>query len=123
MALYKGFSSFEFQSKGTFRLNDIELVKLDLLNHIFTRRGERIMEPDFGTSIPDLPFEPLTDELVELVEDELTEVFEFDPRVELLDLRVVPAEDQNALTAATLLRFIEFNVTDTLNIRIDLEGA
>ena len=120
MVLYKGFSSFEFQSKGTFRLNDIELVKLDLLNHIFTRRGSRVMEPDFGTSIPDLPFEPLTDELVETVEDELTEVFEFDPRVELLDLRVVPAEDQNALTAAALLRFIEFDVTDTLNIRIDL---
>ncbi|KKL88778.1 hypothetical protein LCGC14_1921310 [marine sediment metagenome] len=120
MVLYKGFSSFEFQSKGTFRLNDIELVKLDLLNHIFTRRGERVMEPDFGTSIPDLPFEPLTDELVEIVEDELTIVFEFDPRVELLDLRVVPEEDQNALTASALLRFIEFQVTDTLNIRIDL---
>lgn len=78
------------------------------------------MEPDFGTSIPDLPFEPLTDELVEIVEDELTIVFEFDPRVELLDLRVVPEEDQNALTASALLRFIEFQVTDTLNIRIDL---
>ena len=66
--LYRGYSSFEFEATGSFKINDVELIKLDLLNHIFTRRGERVMMPRFGTIIPDLVFEPLDDETIEIVD-------------------------------------------------------
>ena len=55
--LYRGYSSYEYQNKKTFSVTDVELVKLDLLNHIFTRKGDRVMMPNFGTRIPDLAFE------------------------------------------------------------------
>lgn len=122
-ALYRGFSSYEYQNTGSFKITDLELVKLDLLNHIFTRRGERVNEPTFGTSIPDMPFEPITEELLDELRDELETVFDYDPRVELLQLDLVTDVDGNSITAQVALLFVEFQVTDVLNIRIDLEGT
>ncbi len=119
--LYKGFSTFEYEAAGTFKIIDVELVKLDLLNHIFTRRGERVMLPNFGTSIPDLVFEPLDEETIEILESELTAVFDFDPRVSLVNLTVSPDYDNNAVTAGALLRYIELDVTDLMNLNITFE--
>ncbi len=119
--LYRGFSSFEFENTGSFRINDIELIKLDLLNHIFTRRGERVMMPTFGTIIPDLVFEPLDEETIDQLESELREVFDYDPRVELLDLVVTPDIDSNAVTAAVRILCIELDTVELMNLNIEFE--
>lgn len=119
--LYRGFSSFEYEAEGTFRVVDVELVKLDLLNHIFTRRGERVMMPNFGTSIPDLVFEPLDEETLEILESELRAVFDFDPRVALINLSLEPQYDNNTVTAGATLRYIELDVTDLMNLNITFE--
>ena len=92
-ALYKGYSSFEFERVKQFSLTDVELVKLDILNHIFTRRGSRVMMPTFGTVIPDLVFEPLDAETTEILEDELRSVFDFDPRVEIVSFDLLVEEE------------------------------
>jgi hypothetical protein len=44
---YKGFSSNE--TKNNFKLYDIELVKRDLMNHFYIRKGEKLENPNFGT--------------------------------------------------------------------------
>jgi len=119
--LYKGFSSFEFQRAKTFKINDIELVKLDLLNHIFTRKGSRVMLPDFGTIIPELVFEPLDADTVNTVEEELITVFEFDPRVELIELDVQPDFERSSITAAALLNYIELETVDRLELNLQFE--
>lgn len=116
--LYVGYSSFQMETSGSFKVNDIEAVKLDLLNHIFTRRGERVRMPTFGTIIPDLAFEPLDGETMELLETELTKVFDYDPRVEMLDLVLEPDYDTHTLVAAAKLRYLELNLVDDMNINI-----
>lgn len=121
--LYKGFSSYEYQRTKNFKLTDIELVKLDLLNHIYTRRGERIMMPSFGTRIPDLTFEPLDDITLDILEEDLIAVFKFDPRVELLELNIQPDYDNNAVTAAARLRYVELNMEDVLTLNLIFEGV
>lgn len=121
--LYRGFSSYEYQAKKTFTINDVELVKLDLLNHIFTRRGERVMMPMFGTRIPDLAFEPLDGITLGILEEDLRTVFLFDPRVELLSLVVTPDYDRNAVTAAAELLYVELNLIGNLDINITFEGS
>jgi phage baseplate assembly protein W len=120
--LYRGYSSYEYEKKRTFKVNDIELVKLDLLNHIFTRRGERVMMPTFGTRIPDLAFEPLDDITLDILRNDLLEVFKFDPRVEVLDLVITPDPDANSVTAAARLLYVELNIVDDLNLNIIFEG-
>ena len=121
--IYRGYSSFEFADKKTFKIIDVEAVKLDLLNHIFTRRGERVMMPDFGTSIPDMVFEPLDDETVDTIEDELQTVFDYDPRVILLELDLAPDFATNTLTVGASLQYVELNTVDLFDFNIEFEGA
>lgn len=120
--LYRGYSSYEYQRNKTFSLNDIELVKMDLLNHIFTRRGERVMMPTFGTRIPDMTFEPLDDITLDIIEEDLRSVFNFDPRVQLLNLTISPDYDANTIIATADLLYIELDMTGNLNINIVFEG-
>lgn len=114
--LYKGYSSFEYERTGSFTVKDIDLVKLDLLNHIFTRKGSRVRMPRYGTTIPDMPFEMIDEDLLEDLHSELTAVFEYDPRVQLLQLQVIPYYDINTVMASATLRYIEFDVVDMLNL-------
>lgn len=97
-------------------MKDIDLVKLDLLNHIFTRKGSRVRMPQFGTTIPDMPFEMIDESLLEDLHSELTAVFEYDPRVKLIELRVIPYHDINTVMASATLLYVEFDVVDVLNL-------
>lgn len=120
--LYKGFMSNKFDVQKTFSSYDIELVKVDLLNHIYTRRGERVMMPRFGTEIPEMVFEPLTPELVDLIKDQVAMVVEYDPRVELLNLDATADYDRHTVTVSALLLYVELNVTDNLEFNIEFEA-
>ena len=120
--LYRGYSSFEFQKTKEFKVLDVELVKLDLLNHIFTSRGSRVMMSTYGTSIPRLLFEPLDEEVLSILEDELREVFDADPRVELLTLDITPNAEQQFVTASAKLNYIELNITEDFELNLQFEA-
>lgn len=117
-AIYRGFSTADWRKRKTFGISDIELVKRDLLNHIYTLKGERLMMPDFGTRIPVLTFEPNDNYTKAVIEEDLRAVFEYDPRVKLISLNVISLPDNNAILAMADLLYVEFNVTDVLNIEV-----
>jgi len=119
--LYKGFSSFEFESNNTFSLNDMELVKMDLLQHIHTKRGERVMMPTFGTLIPEIVFEPLTIETVNVVREEVYRVINYDPRVSLIELGARADFDNYTITVQAKLLYVELNLVDNLELNIGFE--
>lgn len=77
---YKGFSSVDPTMVGT-RLYDFDLIKQDILNHFRTRKGERVMNPRFGSIIWDLLMEPLTEEIKDLLTQDINEIVNSDPRV------------------------------------------
>jgi len=116
--LYKGYSSFEYQAKKTFKIRDLELVKMDLLNHLFTKKGERVMMPTFGTEIPTMAFEPLDAETVSTVQEEVLRVINFDPRVELIDIQTNPDYDRNSLYVGAQVFYIELGLVDNLELNI-----
>lgn len=116
--LYRGFSSDKFNDNKTLGLYDIELVKKDLLNHIFTRKGERVMMPRFGSIIPDLVFEPLTPILVEDVTEELTTIFNYDPRVNLVDIQTKPDYVFSSLRVECKLFYVELNMVENFELNI-----
>ncbi len=123
MTQYIGYSSYEFQKNKSFTLTDLQLVELDLLNQIYTRRGSRVMMPTFGTLIPGLVFEPLDDETISTIESELITVFQFDPRVNLISLSVVPNYDTNSITAVAVLYYVELNLTQPFQLNIQFEAS
>lgn len=125
MATYKGFSFKNWQHNKSFKLNDVELVKQNLKNHIFTDRGSRVGQRGFGTNIKDLLFEPFTDNLVVLISDQVREVISYDPRVVLQsgdDYRVVPDHINHKLHIAARLFFVELDLTDILQINLEFES-
>lgn len=121
--LYRGYSTYEYQKTKKFNLTDIELVKMDLLNHIYTRKGERVMMPNFGTRIPDLAFEPMDQITLDILEEDLRAVFTFDPRVLLLELRITPYYDENTVIASARLLYVELNITGNIDLNITFESS
>lgn len=123
MARYKGFSTQAYEQKGTFLLTDIELVKYDLLNHLFTRKGERVRMSNYGTVIPDLAFEMIDELVIDTVYREVERVVKSDPRLEILDLAVVPSYDTYSITVFLYVRYVELNVTENMNFNIQFAEA
>lgn len=117
---YIGFSTAAFEETGSFQITDIDVIRTDILNHIFTSLGERVNQPEFGTLIPDLPFEFIDDELLDTIKEELRRVFDYDPRVELRRIQLVPDYDSNTVTVYTDVNYIELNVDGNLNFNIEL---
>jgi phage baseplate assembly protein W len=120
--LYRGYSSYNYQTNKSFVLSDVEIVKMDLLNHIYTTKGERVMMPNFGTRIPTLAFEPLDQITLDILREDLLAVFAFDPRVQLLDLSIIPYYDSNAVVASAKLLYLELDLVDNLNLNITFEN-
>ena len=94
MAIYKGFTtkSFKFSSPttivglldndfGPYSLSDKNLIVMDLINHFNIRKGEKLMNPDFGCLIWDRLFDPLTPALKEAIIKDVDTIIRFDPRI------------------------------------------
>jgi len=120
--LYRGYSTFEFQRNKSLNIKDVELVKLDIINHIFTPRGSRVMMPDFGSGIAELAFEPLDEDLVDEVYAELLTIIDYDPRVSIVNLSVTPDFDTNSVYVEARLFYIELNTVDDFELNIQFEG-
>lgn len=98
---YKGYSTTGEFSRFS-NLYDFDLIKQDIINHFNTRKGERLMNPLFGSIIWDLIFEPLTPQIREILISDVTEICTFDPRVAVLEIKVNEYE-QGYLIEITLL--------------------
>lgn len=117
-ALYRGFSTANHLDNPTaaFLVTGVKLINQDLLNHIYTVPGERVMLPNFGTRISLLAFEPLDQQTLKIVEDDLRMVFTYDPRVKLIDLAVQALPDNNAIVAWADLEYVQLGTKETLKL-------
>lgn len=100
---YKGFSTVDPDNSNS-RLYDFELVKQDILNQFRTRKGERVMNPNFGSIIWDLLMEPLTDEVREALNQDIVEICNSDPRVIPTRLDVTEYENGFILDITLVLK-------------------
>ena len=120
--LYHGLSFRNFSKNKSIKLYDVDLIKKDLLNHIFTRRGERVKMFTYGTRIPDLVFEQLDDIALTVITEDLNAVVSSEPRVNLVDLRIVPLYDRNVIIASLVLYYVELDFTDQFDVGIQFES-
>ena len=111
MATFKGFTTLD-RVKAPFTITDQELIKRDLLNEFYTKKGERVMRPNFGSIIWDLLMDPSDDSLVSAVTEDIQRIVAKESRVELLDLTVYVAD--HAISADVVLRYLPFNNSESL---------
>lgn len=121
-ATYRGFSTANHLDNpaDSFLVTNSALINRDLLNHIYTIPGERVMLPSFGTRIPLLAFEPLDKQTLKVVEEDLTTVFNYDPRVKLIALSVQALPDNNTIVALADLQYLQLGTTETLKLEFPI---
>jgi phage baseplate assembly protein W len=123
MSLYRGFSTVNTLSQKKFRLTDTELIKQDLLNALSTPLGSRLMLPNEGCVVWQLLYEPFTREIRDQITQNLYEIINRDPRVTLQSLVLIPAEDQNTITAEINLSYTNTNQIERLIVLFDTQFA
>jgi phage baseplate assembly protein W len=114
--MYKGFSTVSPNTEN-FGLYDFDLIQQDLLNHFHVRQGERLMQPEFGTIIWDLLFEPLTDDLKELILQNVNQIINYDPRVKADNVIVTSYE--SGIQIECMLTYLPYNISQSLQLRFD----
>jgi phage baseplate assembly protein W len=105
MRKFKGFSTVN-KDHTDWRLYDIDLAKQDLLNEIYTRKGERLMSPSFGYIVWDLLFDPLTEEVKSALEDDTIRIVSKDPRFQLLQILVTDSPDESKIELNLRLYYV-----------------
>ena len=85
--LFRGHSSVGRDFADS-KLYDIELVKQDILNHFNILKGEKLENPNFGTNIWLYLMDPLDDETRNAVIEEVEEIANYDPRIEMDSIEV-----------------------------------
>jgi phage baseplate assembly protein W len=112
---YKGFNTIN-QSKK-FRLTDLELVKRDLLNHFSIRKGEKLMQPEFGSIIWNMLYEPLTPEVQAIIVADVKRIIEYDPRLSIDGVLI--NELAQGIQLQIDLTFLPNNYSDRLVVNFD----
>jgi len=114
--MYKGFSTISDNTEN-FALYDFQLIQQDLLNHFYTRQGERLMNPTFGTVIWDLLFEPLTEELKNVITENVNEIINYDPRINAT--QVIVTQYESGIQIECLLTYLPYNISQAMQLRFD----
>lgn len=118
MALYNGFSTLT--SSKRYRITDFELVKRDLQNHFAIRKGEKLMNPDFGTVIWDMLFEPLNEDTKNIIVQDIKRIVANDPRIAAQN--VIVTQYEHGLQVELDLIYIQTNQTDKLAIQFNQQS-
>jgi hypothetical protein len=113
---YKGFSTVNTANRGS-KLYDFDLVQQNILNQFNTRKGQRVMNPKFGTIVWDLLMEPLTSEIQELLTNDVTEICKSDPRVYPLQIKI--NEYPQGFLIEAILQMADTNQSSVLKLAFD----
>lgn len=115
--IYKGFSSKNVSQN--FKSYDLECIKQDLINHFHTRKGERVMNPNYGTIIWDMIFEPLTETTRNAIADDIRAVLDAEPRIITEDVKV--DEYQSGILLELTVRYRTNNLATVIKLSFDRE--
>lgn len=113
--MYRGFSTIGRTRK--FRLTDLDLVKQDLINHFNIRKGEKLMNPDFGTIIWNVLHEPLTEDLKQVIIDDVNAIIKYDPRI--IAEEVVITQFEQGIQIEVNVRYLQSNQINQLVLQFD----
>tara|TARA_B110000259_G_scaffold48944_1_gene57207 strand:- start:291 stop:728 length:438 start_codon:yes stop_codon:yes gene_type:complete len=116
---YKGFSSQN--QPDNFKLYDIDLVKQDIINHFYIRKGEKLENPNFGTIIWDMIFEQFTPEVKDLIAQDVQDIINYDPRIVVNQIGVDSTEMGIRIQAD--ITYVPFNVTERMQFDFDKNSS
>jgi len=117
---YRGLSTVN-PSNQQYTLYDIGLIKQDLLNHFHIRQGEKLENPEFGTIIWDILFEPMTETLKEAIVEDVTRIINSDPRINATN--VIVDQYESGIQIECELAYLPYNISEQLKLEFDQSSS
>jgi len=113
---YRGVSTVNADA-SSWVLYDIALIKQDIINHFHIRQGEKLSNPEFGTIIWDVLFEPLTDNLKDIIVQNVSKIINSDPRVNVDNVTVDSYE--SGIQIECSLTYLPYNISESMRLKFD----
>lgn len=113
---YVGYSTVGNDSTNS-KVYDFELIKRDILNQFNTRKGERVMNPQFGTIIWDILFEPFTSDVKSLISQDIKRICSEDPRAVPIQLDI--DEQEYGMLLEVTLQYVGTDKTESMRLTFD----
>jgi phage baseplate assembly protein W len=121
VAKFRGFSTID-RIRAPYTLEGQDLVKRDLLNTFYTKKGERVMRPEYGSIIWDLLMNPDDTATEREMRDDVIRIIDADPRVEHLSTTIIQMD--HTIRLEINLRYVLLNNEDILYLEYvkEIEG-
>jgi len=92
-------------------LKNTTAIARSIRNIVFTRPGEKFFEPNFGSKITESLFENIDEVSALAIRDEIDfSIREFEPRVEVVRVRVTPDFENNEMNATIVYRIVGIDI-------------
>ena len=99
---------------------NVEAIKRSVRNLISTNHHERPFQPEIGSGIRGVLFDLVGPTTAVVLQDEIKQVIQnYEPRVELIDVRVISAMDKNGYYVT--IEFTPLNFPEPVTIEFFLE--
>jgi len=105
--------SFKFSplSGDLITLKNENAIARAVRNIVLTTPGEKFFDPDFGSSVSEILFENVDDITALSIQDEIKNCLQnYEPRVELIDVKVNPNFDENQFDVIITYRIIGIDI-------------
>ena len=105
--------SFKFNplSGDLIALKNENAIARAVRNIVLTTPGEKLFDPDFGSSVSEILFENVDDITAVSIKDEIrSSLTNYEPRVELIDVEVEPNFDENQFDVLITYRIIGVDI-------------
>lgn len=110
-------------SKDIVVSEDVQAIRNSLYNIFSTKKGEKILTPEFGSSLEQFLFENVSPFIGKVIGDNILSALEtFEPRIQVLSVRVFPKPDDNQYSIQVVFKFININKESSLNLLLSKNG-
>ena len=104
------------------KVKDTNSVKRGISNILMTENRERLFNPELGSGIKNLLFEPMTDLTMERLEGEITSAISaWEDRADLINLGISAEPDYNRYRVAVVFRIVNQIEEQTLELFLQRE--
>ena len=96
-----------------------EQIKYNLINLILTSKGERIENPNFGTTLKQQLFESISEQTIPLIRSSITNaVSQYLPEISIEAIDIIPYTDENTLVLTIKYRILLSDQPDSVIINL-----
>ncbi len=95
------------------------LIKASIQRILGTARGERVMQPEFGSNFRKMLFEPLDSMLIEDIREQLKDTIESqEPRVNIIGIDFNFDYDNHTIYIAIAFKYVRTGYEDSFNFTV-----